>query len=160
MNKPLRGAALAAALAGLVALEGSETTAYRDIAGVPTICSGTTAGVKMGDKATPEQCYQMTLKDYQRFERIVLDAIKVPLNVNEQTALTFFCYNVGPVCTTSTAFKRFNQGRATEGCQALAMWNKVTIDGQKVVSKGLVNRRNAEIKQCLEPSSQYSSLLW
>ncbi|UVN13199.1 endolysin [Pseudomonas phage vB_PaeP_FBPa6] len=40
------------------------------------------------------------------------------------------------------------------------MWNKVTINGQKVVSKGLVNRRNAEIKQCLEPSSQYSSLLW
>ncbi|ARB30337.1 lysozyme [Pseudomonas phage phiNV3] len=155
-NKALAGTALSLALGGLVGLEGMSLPAYRDIAGVPTICAGTTAGVKMGDVATPAQCYSMTLKDYRRFEAIVLKHIDIPLNVSEQVALTYFCYNVGPACATSTAFKLFNQGRTREGCEAMGMWNKVTINGRKVVSKGLVNRRAAEIELCATPSLLYS----
>lgn len=155
-NKALMGSALALALGGLTMLEGTAPVAYKDIAGVPTICSGTTAGVRMGDTATPAQCYDMTLKDYRRFEQIVLRGITIPLNLNEQVALTYFCYNVGAVCRDSTAFRLFNAGRTLEGCHALAMWNKVTIKGRKVVSKGLINRRAAEVKLCVTPSSLYS----
>lgn len=151
-NKMLSGAALVAAIAGLYQLEGVETRAYRDIAGVPTICAGTTVGVKMGDVATPQQCWDMTVIDYQKHEKAVLDNIKVPLNVNQQMALTFFCYNVGTyACINSTAFRTINAGTYTAGCQAMGRFNKITVNGRKVVSKGLVNRRNAEIALCLKP---------
>lgn len=149
-NRALVGAALAAAITGLYTLEGVELTAYLDIAGVPTICAGTTKGVKMGQKATPAQCWTMTLLDYQKHEQAVLKAIKVPLNVNQQIALTYFCYNIGVyACMDSTAFRKINAGDYTGGCQAMALFNKVTVNGKKVVSKGLVNRRAAEVKQCL-----------
>lgn len=151
-NKALTGAALAAAIGGLYSLEGLELFAYKDIAGVPTICAGTTLNVKMGQKATPQQCWDMTVKDYQIHERAVLQGIKVPLTVNRQTALTFFCYNIGVYgCLDSAAFKLFNAGDYRAGCQAMALWNKVTINGKKVVSKGLQNRRAAEVKLCLAP---------
>lgn len=167
-NKALTGAALALALGGLSMLEGTKNVAYRDIAGVPTICSGTTAGVRMGDVATPSQCYTMTLADYRRFEKVVLDNITIPLRVNEQVALTYFCYNVGEGrkataklrkidgCITSQAFALINQGRTLEGCQAMRLWNKVTINGRKVVSEGLDNRRSSEVNLCVTPSLLYS----
>jgi lysozyme len=151
-NKAIGGAALAAAIAGLYTLEGVELTAYRDIAGVPTICAGTTSHVGMGQRATPQQCWDMTVRDYQKHEQAVLKGITVPLNVNQQTALTFFCYNVGiSACMDSTAFRKTNAGDYRAGCQAMALFNKVTVNGRKVVSKGLVNRRAAEVKQCLLP---------
>lgn len=156
LNKQISGAVLALALGGLGLHEGMKYTAYTDIVGVPTICAGTTAGVKLGDTATPAQCYSMTLADYRRFEGIVLRNITIPLRVNEQIALTYFCYNVGPACAASTTFRLFNQGRVLDGCKALAMWNKVTINGRKVVSKGLDNRRAAEINLCVTPSLLYS----
>lgn len=155
-NKRILGAALTLALGGLAAHEGVAYVAYRDIVGVPTICAGTTQGVKLGDKATPQQCYDMTLKDYRRFEDVVLKNITIPLRQNEQVALTYFCYNVGPACATSTTFRMFNQGRSLEGCLAMSLWNKVTINGRKVVSKGLVNRRAAEVELCVTPSLLYS----
>jgi lysozyme len=156
-NKAISGAVLALALGGLTQLEDVRYTAYRDIAGVPTICMGSTAGVRMGDVATPEQCYQLALKEYRQFEGVVLRGVTVPLNVNEQVALTYFCYNVGAgACLDSTAFRLFNQGRTLEGCKAMALFNKVTIKGRKVVSNGLMNRRAAEVKLCVTPSSLYS----
>jgi lysozyme len=167
-NKALTGAALALALGGLTQLEGDKRVAYLDIAGVPTICAGTTEGVRMGDTATQADCYRMTLKDYRRFEKVVLDNITIPLNVNEQVALTYFCYNVGAGrkataklrkvdgCVTSRAFNLINQGRVQDGCEAMRLWNKVTINGRKVVSKGLDNRRSLEVKLCATPSLLYS----
>lgn len=151
-NKALAGAALAAAIGGLYQLEGVKTNAYLDIAGVPTICAGTTLGVKMGDKATAQQCWDMTVADFRKHERPVLDKIKVSLNTNQQTALAFFCYNVGiTACTNSTAFRLINQGDYAAGCKAMGMFNKVRINGVLVHSKGLQNRRNAEIDLCLKP---------
>lgn len=150
-NTALTGSALAAAISGLFALEGVEYFAYKDIAGVPTLCAGTTLGVRMGDRATPQQCWDMTVRDFKKHELAVLDSIHVPLNVNQQTALTFFCYNIGTYgCKDSTAFKLINAGDYKAGCQAMAMWNKVTINGKKVVSKGLNNRRAAEVSLCLK----------
>lgn len=167
-NKALTGALLGLALGGLATLEGTSKVAYRDIAGVPTICSGTTAGVRMGDTATDADCYRMTLADYRKFEKVVLDNITIPLKVNEQVALTYLCYNIGAGrkatatrkqvdgCITSTAFRLFNQGRTMEGCEAFRLWNKVTINRRRVRSKGLDNRRDAEVRLCVTPSSLYS----
>lgn len=151
-NKPLIGAVFAAALSGLIGLEGMKLTAYRDIVGIPTICAGTTAGVKMGDTKTAAQCWTIAEHEYRKFEKVVIDNVKVPLTTNQQIALTYFCLNVGEYgCKTSTALRQINAGNYTAGCQAMAMWNKVTVNGVKAVSKGLVNRRAAEVKRCLAP---------
>lgn len=151
-NKSLIGAAFAAALSGLVALEGMKTTAYLDIVGVPTICAGTTRGVKLGDVKTTEQCWSIAASEFREYEKVVIDKIKVPLNTNEQTALTWLAVNIGKAgFADSTVIARFNRGDHTGGCKAIRLWNKVTIKGKKVFSKGLDNRRAAEETVCLRP---------
>jgi len=151
-NKILTGAAFAAALSGLIGLEGMELVAYKDIVGVPTICSGTTRGVKMSDTKTAEQCWTIAASEYREYEKTVIDNIKVPINKNQQASLTYFCVNVGKYgCAGSTTFREFNAGNPEKGCRALRMWNKGTINGKKVVIKGLDNRRKAEETLCLKP---------
>lgn len=141
-----------AALSGLVGLEGMKTKAYKDIVGVPTICAGTTRGVKMGDTKTVEQCWSIATSEFREYEKVVIDTIKVPLNPNQQTALVWFTVNVGKYgFIDSTAAARFNRSDYTGGCHALRMWNKVTVNGRKVFSKGLDNRRAAEEALCLKP---------
>jgi lysozyme len=151
-NKILTGAAFTAALSGLIALEGMKTEAYKDIAGIPTICAGTTRNVKMGDTKTKQQCWSIAEAEFREYEKFVIDKVKVPLNPNQQTSLVWFTINVGKYgFADSTALTRFNRGDYTGGCNALAMWDKVTINGKKVVSKGLQNRRAAEVSLCLKP---------
>lgn len=151
-NKSLIGAAFAAALSGLVALEGMKTTAYRDIVGVPTICAGTTDGVRMGDTKTLAQCWSIAEAEFRSYEKVVIDTIKVPLNPNQQTALTWLAVNIGRYgFKDSTVAARFNRGDYVGGCHAIRMWNKVTVNGRKVFSKGLDNRRETEESLCLKP---------
>lgn len=52
----------AAALVGIATHEGYRGEAYRDAAGIPTIGYGETAGVKMGDKITPERALVQLLE--------------------------------------------------------------------------------------------------
>lgn len=151
-NRILMGAAFSAALSGLVALEGMRTTAYLDIVGKPTICAGTTEGVKLGDTKTVQQCWSIAEAEFRKFEKVVIDGITVPLNPNQQTALVWFSVNIGKYgFLDSTARARFNRGDYVGGCHALRMWNKVTVNGRKVFSKGVDNRRAAEEALCLKP---------
>ena len=56
-------------------------------------------------------------------------------------------YNIGfGKFAESTLLKKLNNGLYNEVPFELKRWNKTTIDGKKVVSRGLVNRRNAEIE--------------
>ncbi|HHP7177414.1 TPA: glycoside hydrolase family protein, partial [Pseudomonas aeruginosa] len=48
--------AVAIASALVAAHEGRSLVAYVDPVGIPTICEGITAGVRLGDRATPQQC--------------------------------------------------------------------------------------------------------
>lgn len=45
----------------------------------------------------------------------------------------------------STALKEIKTGHLADVPSAMALWNKITVQGVRVVSPGLVNRRNAEI---------------
>lgn len=151
-NKSLVGAAFSAALAGLITLEGMELTAYRDIVGVPTICAGTTRGVKMGDTKTPEQCWSIAAAEFKEYEQFVLSKVRVPLNPNQQTSLVWFTINVGKYgFADSTTLRELNARNYTRACNAIPMWDKVTVNGKKVVSKGLQNRRKVERDLCLKP---------
>jgi lysozyme len=155
-NKALLGAAFTAALSGLVTLEGMRTTAYLDVVGVPTICAGTTRGVKLGDTKTLAQCWTLAEAEFREYEKVVLDNIVVPIQPNVQAALVFFCVNVGKAgCKGSTTFRKINAGDTVGGCHALRMWNKGTIKGKKVVIPGLDNRRKAEESLCLNPEQLF-----
>jgi GH24 family phage-related lysozyme (muramidase) len=129
--------------------EGLETTAYRDIVGVPTVCYGETRGVRMGDSYTKAECMKMLQvavgEYYSKLEPCMINK-NIPVGV--QASLLELSYNVGtkPVCT-STMMKLANAGLYKEACSELSKW--VKAGGETV--KGLQNRRaESKTKLCLK----------
>ena len=129
--------------------EGLETTAYRDIVGVPTVCYGETRGVKMGDTYTKAECMDMlkvAVGDYYRKIEPCMTNKDIPVGV--QASLLELAYNVGTgaVCK-STMMKLANQGKYKEACRELDKW--IRAGGQPI--KGLQNRRaDSKINLCLK----------
>jgi lysozyme len=71
--------------------------------------------------------------------------VKVDLTDNQFGALVMFAFNAGiGAFKGSTLLKKLNHGNYNAVPAELPKWNKTTIDGKKVVSNGLVNRRAAE----------------
>lgn len=132
-------------------VEGVEYRPYMDIAGIPTVCSGVTGpDVVWGKKYSAKECRNLLEKHIQIHGKYVQDAVTYPISPETRAALISFSYNVGgSAMRKSTAVRLINQGKIEQGCKALGMWNKITKNGKKVVVKGLVNRRNEEIKLCL-----------
>ena len=129
--------------------EGLETTAYRDIVGVPTVCYGETRGVKMGDTYTVAECRAMLEKSvgefYYKLQPYMTNK-NIPIGV--QASLLELAYNVGvPAAGNSTMMRLANQGKYKEACQELDKWVKA---GGKTV-KGLQNRRaESKVQLCLK----------
>ena len=132
-------------------VEGVEYKPYMDIAGIPTVCAGITGpDVVWGKRYSNSECRNLLEKHIQIHGKYVQDAVTYPISPETRAALISFSYNVGgSAMRKSTAVRFINQGKIEEGCKALGMWNKITKNGKKVVVKGLVNRRNEEIKLCL-----------
>lgn len=132
-------------------VEGVEYKAYMDIAGIKTVCAGITGpDVVWGKKYSARECRNLLEKHIQIHGKHVQDAVTYPISAETRAALISFSYNVGgSAMRKSTAVRLINQGKIEQGCRALGMWNKITKNGKKVVVKGLVNRRNEEIKLCL-----------
>lgn len=129
--------------------EGLETTAYRDIVGVPTVCYGETRGVKMGDTYTKEQCMDMlkvAVGDYYRKIEPCMTNKDIPVGV--QASILELAYNVGTgAACKSTMMKLANQGKYKEACRELDKW--VKAGGQTV--RGLQNRRaDSKVNLCLK----------
>lgn len=151
-NRPSRAAPIAggsAAIAGILALavgiikpwEGRELAPYLDIVNVLTVCDGITGPEVIAGKVyTPDQC------DRFLSERIGLTyaalelCIVKPVHPASMAAVLSMAFNVGTaaVCR-STMVRRINAGE-------FAKW--VYAGGRR--DKGLVNRRNAEMKLCLQ----------
>lgn len=129
--------------------EGLETTAYRDIVGVPTVCYGETRGVKMGDTYTKEQCMDMlkvAVGEYYRKIEPCMTNKDIPVGV--QASILELAYNVGTgAACKSTMMKLANQGKYKEACRELDKW--VKAGGQTV--RGLQNRRaDSKVNLCLK----------
>ncbi|QXV80816.1 endolysin [Veterinaerplatzvirus Jeanpiccard] len=154
-QKLLISAATAAAIyiaAPLIELvEGVENETYIDIAGVKTVCAGVTGpDVVWGKTYSNSECRKLLEKHIQIHAKHVQNAVTHPIAPQTMAALISFSYNVGGhAMKNSTAIRLINQGKVEQGCKALGMWTKATVNGKKVVVKGLVNRRNEEIKLCL-----------
>lgn len=153
MDLKKRAAALAAACAIAVPMEGLRTKAYRDPVGIPTICFGTTKNVKMGDTATVEQCKGMlTAEMLQSIDAVDRCVPNLPVNV--LAAFADAAYNIGPriACDTrtSTAARKLKSGDYVGACNELPRWDRANMPGIGLVPlPGLTKRRQMERELCL-----------
>lgn len=141
------GAFAVAMLAFLGVWEGTKYVAYRDIVGVPTICTGETSGVKMGDTATPEECEARLRESVLKHEAGLLKCLTRQVPEGLHFSLLELTYNVGvsAVCR-STAVRLANAGDYSGACKAATRY--VFAGGKEV--KGLVNRRQAAFAICMK----------
>ena|SRR5690348_3703542 len=148
MNKRIGGSALALVLAtGLVtAWEGYRPTPYRDVTGILTACYGHTGGVQH-KTYTKAECDALMQGDLAEADATVRSCIPGPMPGPVEAALVDATYNIGPrVVCGSTIQKRAQAGNWKGVCDGLLAWRYA---GGKV-SQGLLNRREAERKLCLE----------
>ena len=143
-------AALSLSGMGLVAIvmnEGYNSTAYIPVKGdVPTIGFGTTKGVKLGDRTTPQNALKRALTDINQFEGALKKCVKVPLTQGEYDAYISLSYNIGSFAfCNSTLVKRLNAGRYEDACIEILQWDR--FKGQKLA--GLTKRRTEEYHLCL-----------
>lgn len=137
----------AAALIGIAVSEGYRGEAYVPVKGdVATIGFGSTGGVKMGDKTTPERALVTLLKDVDHHANGIKACIKVPLYQHEFDAYTSLAYNIGVnAFCKSTLAKKLNTGEYASACAEILRWDK--FRGKPL--KGLTLRRQAEYKTCM-----------
>src|SRR5690606_21521094 len=101
--------------------EGLKNWAYLDSISKPTICYGSTVGVRMGDYKTTKQCDELLEKEVLQFMQQVDREILIRVKPNVLAAMTSFSYNVGiGAFKSSTALKRLNSGDVVGGCKAIA----------------------------------------
>lgn len=149
----------ASTLTGIALHEGYRGEAYIPVRGDrPTIGFGTTKGVKMGDKTTPERALIQLM---QEVEGVYADGLKkcitAPLYPHEFSAYLSLAYNVGvaTVCRKAAPGKPpnlidlINSGRYPEACARISAF-VYGPDGRggKKVMPGLIKRRAAERAMC------------
>jgi GH24 family phage-related lysozyme (muramidase) len=143
--------ALATALA--VPAEGLRQWAYKDATGLPTICLGSTKGVKMGDFRTIPECYALLNKEMSNVIEAV-DRCRPGLPPQILAAFSDASYNVGIkiACdgARSTAARRLADGDYAGACNELIKWDKANVMGVLVPLPGLTKRRALERDLCLE----------
>ena len=136
----------ATALVAIALHEGYKENAYIPLAGdSPTIGFGTTSGVKLGDRTSPEKALQVALRDIQKFEGALKQCVKVPLTQGEYDAYISLSYNIGSgnFCR-STLVKKLN-GQDYEGaCKEILRWDQ--FQGKRL--PGLTKRRQEEYLKC------------
>ena len=137
----------ATALVALLVHEGYRDNAYIPVAGdVPTIGFGTTTGVKLGDRTTPEKAITVALRDVQGFEGAIKECVTVPLAQYEYDAFVSLSYNIGSnAFCRSTLVKLLNQEKYTEACNQILRWDQ--FKGKPLA--GLTKRRQEEHTKCL-----------
>jgi len=138
-------------LGGQGGVEGREYTAYKDVAGVWTVCDGHTGrDIVKGKKYTDRECDRFLWNDLQPVKKGVDGLVKVPLGEYQRAALYSFTYNVGlNAFSKSTMLKKLNAGDVGGACDEMRRW--VYAGGMKW--KGLQNRREMERSMCIAESS-------
>lgn len=138
--------ALSIATAVVSYYEGYKPTAYRDPVGIPTICYGHTATVRMGQTLSQAECTALLEADLGHAFTVVDRRAQVELAPPTRAALASFVYNVGEGSfARSTLLRKLNAGDLRGACHELSRW--VYAGGRKL--NGLVKRRATEQELCL-----------
>lgn len=75
--------------------EGTRLAAYLDTGGVPTICTGSTEGVRLGQRATFEECNARLLRDTTYAGKAVAQCTHVSITQTQYDALVSLAFNAG-----------------------------------------------------------------
>lgn len=149
----------ASTLVGIALHEGYREEAYIPVPGdVPTIGFGTTKGVKMGDRTTPERSLVRLLNEVEDvYGAAVKRCVTVPLYQHEYDAYVSLTYNIGPTnfCRKAKPGRApnlidlINAGRYEEACERIdAFVYGPDGRGGKKILRGLVKRRAEERAKC------------
>ena len=131
--------------------EGVRLTAYRDPIGIPTICSGTIRGVRMGMTIAAADCDRLIASEATEYWRgvsraMTIETKRLRINVPRGAAWTDFTINVGiGAASSSTAMRRLNAGNVPGSCKAMTWFNKAG----GVIFAGLVVRRGDNYDMCM-----------
>lgn len=143
---------LAVTLAMTAPAEGLRQWAYRDPPGIPTICFGSTSGIKMGDFRTIPECKALLTKEMSDVIAHV-DACRPGLPIPVLAAFSDAAYNIGPkvACDDkrSTAARMLRAGDYAGACQQLLRWDKANMAGVTVALPGLTKRRILNRDVCM-----------
>lgn len=147
-----KAVALMLATALAVPMEGTRQWAYRDPIGLPTICMGSTKGVKMGDFRTLNECKLLLTKEMSDVISAV-DSCRPGLPIPVLAAFADAAYNLGPniACNTakSSAARYLKAGQYLSACGELPKWDKARVMGVMVALPGLTKRRHLEKDLCM-----------
>lgn len=150
-KKTLAGVVGAGAAAILLVLvpqwEGTRQTAYRDIVGVWTICTGDTANVRPGQVASKAECEaRLERQLIAHAEPVLACTPSLRGHPDQLAAATSLAYNIGTgAYCRSTVDRRFDAGDWRGACDAFLAWR--FAGGREI--RGLLNRRRAERDICL-----------
>lgn len=141
---------LALAVPMIAQYEGKSNDPYKDIVGVMTVCYGETR-VEMR-KYSDKECTDMLSEATGEFGKGVLKTNPSLIDYPYQwAAATSLAYNIGlGSYRNSTVARKFNAGDYKGACASFAAWNKVRKGGKLVVSPGLDNRRQKEMRICYQ----------
>lgn len=145
----------ASTLVGIAVHEGYKDEAYIPVPGdVPTIGFGSTGGVNMGDKTTPERSLVRLLDEIEGvYAAGVKKCVTAPLYQHEYEAYVSLAYNIGVAAFCRKAkpgqppnlIDLINAERYEEACERI---NAFKYGPGRKVLPGLVKRRAEESKLC------------
>src|SRR5690625_607791 len=148
-DKVLAGA-VAIAVPLLVALEGYPGGVYVDVAGILTDCYGNTHGVTWESNRTQAECEALLSTEVGRIGAMLLKDVDGH-NVYTLASGISFVYNIGDGAYRSSTYRRkLKAGDFAAACHQMPRWKYITVNGKKVESKGLINRRAKEVQICLK----------
>ena len=131
--------------------EGTRQEAYLDSVNVPTICTGSTTKVFIGQRATLQECEERLREDTTYAGRAVQRLVTVKLTQAQYDALVSLVFNIGPGgFARSTLLKKLNAGDCLGAAREWLRWDKA--GGKRL--RGLTNRRQAEAKEFVTGCSQ------
>lgn len=120
--------------------EGLSLTAYKDSAGVPTICYGETKGVKMGQRATLSDCQKQLIESAGEHAK-ALDGLPIQLSDVALIGSVDFIYNVGVAGFNNSTVKRhLTRLDYTAAGKAVLDWRYISKYQQKSPGAGWVHK--------------------
>ena len=147
IKEKVAAAALTLSLVGIVFIQGWEGTkqdAYLDSVNVPTICTGSTTNVFIGQHATLAECEERLREDTTYAGKAVQRLVTVKLTQAQYDALVSLVFNIGPgAFARSTLLRKLNAGDCRGAADEFLRWDKAK--GKRL--RGLTNRRQAERKE-------------